>query len=134
MSDIFSSGFEYVLGSDESVKVFCVDYNDVKRQAENQNNDGEEWWSIKEKGDVEDYLTYKLSPERIEYKTSSEKIGEIKFDYYGGIAENKSSGQKNEIYYGKIGDDKMIIVDYLYKGDPVHTTEVAALMSTIRIE
>ncbi len=133
-SDIFESGYEYNLGNDESVKVFYVDYKVVKRQAENQNNDGEEWWSIKEKGEVEDYLTYRLSLERMEYKTDSEKINGRKFDYYGGIAEKKASGQKNELYYGKVGDDYMIIVAYLYKGDPQHYDEVATLMSTIRVE
>ncbi len=132
-STIFKSGYEYSLGNDELLRVFYVDYNDVKRQAENKDNNGEEWWFFQETDKVEDYLTYKLSPEVMTYKTNSEKINKIKYDYYGGLAKN--STYKNELYYGKVGDNNMVIVAYLYRGDnPVHVDEVAALMSTIRVE
>ena len=103
----------------------------IKRAEEIKNNEGKERTLLVETS-VEDYLTNILSPEIMDYKTSSEKVNGRSYDYYKGIATSITTVQA-EMYYSRSGDN-MIIVTYIYGENPIHSSEVATVVGSINLE
>lgn len=123
-------GIEYKLDDDETIRIYCFDWKEIKKSSEIAKNDGKEWlfWDVPKK--VEIYALKELNDGRWKYKQKSEKINGITYEYFPGEQMNDVSPNHSDVYFVHKGDCLMAVC-YRYENTTNHLDSVALLLGSL---
>lgn len=122
-SNAFEKGCTYDFWGYEIFCCFCIDYSEVKTEAEYANNDGDEW-RFSEESHITDYIAQKIYASN-KYELG---LGDVKSAMKFGVTYKNINGERYDYYKGEKKDiileiffrrvsDYIIVFAYGYKED-----------------
>ncbi len=136
-SNAFEEGCTYDFRGSEFFCCFCIDYSNVKAEAEREKNDGDAWTFLEE-SHIMDYIAQKIYKSNIYSGDSNMKFGVTSrmingngYTYYRG--EKKESIL--EVFQKKV-DDHIIVFAYGYNEDSSREkmSDVIRVIYTIEVQ
>ena len=140
MKDSFGliPGTIFDLGDDEMLGVYSFSWDEIRKLAEKERNNGKEWKVFVQEKVERVFLLDKLSSDKnYDYdvgfakSVKSIKVESNKFDYFYGIKDDKKKSA--EVFFIK-SDDKLIAIVYDYGEIPKNCGKVAFALSTLTID